>query len=79
VLNSGVLRVARGDYRLPRTQSEIDPVVVGFVVSFPAFGASLNTTFLSNFASTEIMHRPRSNSPLHFDIKNTYQIAKIKC
>jgi hypothetical protein len=25
------------------------------------------------------MHRPRSNSPLHFDIKNTYQIAKIKC
>jgi len=26
------------------------------------------------FASTEIMHKPRSHSPLHFDIVNTYQI-----
>jgi len=27
------------------------------------------------FASTEVMHRPRSDSPLHIDIKNTYQIG----
>ena len=26
------------------------------------------------FASTELMHRPRPDSPLHFEIKNTYQI-----
>jgi len=26
------------------------------------------------FASTELVHRPRSDCPLHFNIKNTYQI-----
>ena len=26
------------------------------------------------FSSTEVMHRPRSDSPLHFDTKNTYPI-----
>jgi len=30
------------------------------------------------FASTEVMHTPRSDSPLHFDIKNTYQLRTIK-
>jgi len=34
-------------------------------------------------ANTEVMHRPRSDSSLHFDIKNTYQLddscGKIKC
>jgi len=28
------------------------------------------------FASTEVMHRPRSDSPLHVDIQNTNQIRK---
>jgi len=27
------------------------------------------------FASTEVMHKPRSYSLLHFDIENTYQIC----
>jgi len=32
-------------------------------------------------ASPEVMHRPRSDSPLHIDIKNIHQIRteKIKC
>ena len=30
------------------------------------------------FASTEIMHRPRSEFPVHFDIKNIYQIRAGK-
>jgi len=30
------------------------------------------------FASTEVMHRPRSHSSLRFDIKNTYQIRTGK-
>jgi len=25
------------------------------------------------FASTKVMHRPSSDTPLHFDIRNTYQ------
>ena len=29
------------------------------------------------FASTKVMHRPRSDSPLHFEIKNTYQICML--
>ena len=33
------------------------------------------------FANTEVMHAPRSDSPLHLDIENTYQIltGKTKC
>jgi len=30
------------------------------------------------FASTELVHRPRSDSPLPFDIENTYQIRTGK-
>jgi len=30
------------------------------------------------FASTEVMHTPRSNFPLHIDIKNIYQILTKK-
>jgi len=30
------------------------------------------------FASTKVMHRPRSDFPLYFDIENTYQIRKEK-
>jgi len=30
------------------------------------------------FASPEVMHRPRSDSPLHFDIKKTYHIGAGK-
>jgi len=30
------------------------------------------------FASTEVMHTPRSHSPLHFDIQNIYQIRTEK-
>jgi len=30
------------------------------------------------FASTAVMHTPRSHSPLHFDIKNIYQICTGK-
>jgi len=30
------------------------------------------------FASTEVMHRPRSDSALHFDVKNTYHLRTEK-
>jgi len=30
------------------------------------------------FASTEVMHRPTSDSPLHVAMKNTYQLRTIK-
>jgi len=30
------------------------------------------------FASTEVMHTPRSDLPLHFNIKNIYQIRREK-
>jgi len=30
------------------------------------------------FASTEVMQRPGSDSPLHIDMKNTYQIRTGK-
>jgi hypothetical protein len=30
------------------------------------------------FASTEVMHTPRSDFPLHFDFKNIYQIRTEK-
>ena len=36
------------------------------------------TTQWHSFASTELMQRPRSDSPLHFDIKNIYQIRTEK-
>jgi len=41
--------------------------------------SALRSRILS--ASTELMHRPTSDSSLHFDIKNTYQIrnTKMKC
>jgi len=31
------------------------------------------------FANPEVMHRPRSDSSLHFDIRNKYQIRTGKC
>jgi len=31
------------------------------------------------FANPEVMHRPRSDSPLHFDISNIWQICTAKC
>jgi len=30
------------------------------------------------FASSEVMHRPKSDSSLHFDVKSTYQIRTGK-
>ena len=32
--------------------------------------------FGSPSASTEVVYRPRSQSPLHFDIRNTYKFAR---
>ena len=38
--------------------------------------SALRTSTL--FTSTEVMHRPSSNCPLHVDIENTYQIRMEK-
>jgi len=38
--------------------------------------STLRSGFL--FASIEVMHRPRSDSPLHFDTRNIYQIRTKK-
>jgi len=31
------------------------------------------------FASHELIYRPRSDSPLHFDMRNIYHIREGKC